>query len=241
MKAYIFTSPADRWAAHLCRFNAESLGMEATVVVDRDVETVPGEIVSQLPRIHAHRNARLYGEQAAVAMMDTYIRHAHPDEIVVRLEADTLLLPRRVDWLVQARDTGKAHGYRLNGRKWCGVWAVNASALPATRAVLETVKPCHKCGGCLISSAFKATCGIRRALPDASQVWRPGDTVPPERHFLTLGPCLPRPVRDAHLTALYALVGLSAELGDFGQAVLVPQVTVDAHRERPAVRMPEPP
>lgn len=204
-RAFLYTTIADLPWARAARRRALEAGIgSVTLFLDGDEFEQEGlhEVVAPLPDNGTY--CRIFGTVAAKVMLGAYLEHSRPGDQIIRMEADTVILPPAARWLCPQPQEAAAHGYRLGGQKWCGLWSAPRESVAAALDAVGRFEPCRTCGGCLISAAFKATTGIRREWPAAGQFWEQGKRYAPNTHFLQAPHGLRGQPRADFLSAMHA-------------------------------------
>jgi len=193
MKAFIFSSGADEDVARLCAKRLRQQGAETLIVFD---ENDPPFVIESCDITSSfERNGRLFGAECSTGMASVMSDHYGGNEVLAKIDADTVLSNEGFDWLAAA--SVKAHGFSLGLRsKWCGIWAAPATVFPV---IVKRLPIATNCTGCpeshLFHSFFKAHCGIARMSESKVQIWRSGRPVNPEAMVVTLPSGLPKETR----------------------------------------------
>lgn len=168
----------------MCRKVCNRNGHSAVVVLDSREGAIAydDEILTDFNR--GYRG--LFGSDAAIGIFKTMLQYAEKNDIVARVDADTLLMPQAFEWMDQ--DNGKANGFSVGKKiKWWGVFSVPTSELPGLIRIMESSDICKGCPTSMLAfQAISKTCGTEIAHPESVQVWRKGRDIAEESCVITL-------------------------------------------------------
>lgn len=190
MKAVIFSSETDLAYAKKCqKYLRKELGVEA--IIERRLPSGDG-------------GHGLMGASIARDMCMGMIAAAdHDDEVVARIDSDTVLLPLGYEWLSSATD--RARGYvRGVSHLTCMSFAATKAHLQTAMGLLLTAKG-NGCSGCLICHALLRTVGIERTRG----MWvtdnnGKAESPPEDAHLITLPERALDSVRREQMEAIWA-------------------------------------
>jgi hypothetical protein len=182
MKAFIFSSLADRKMAHFCQDRLRRQGVDSLIVLDSNdgiEQAESGEIITDFPR-----RGRLFGAACSVGIARTMAEHADGHSVIAKVDADCWFSEQGIHWLSGVQS--KARGFRIAAHSWLGIWSATSDAM---QRAAERIDRASKCTGCAESSIFRSYfqrfCGRETAPYNAVQTWRAGRPIRPDTWLAT--------------------------------------------------------